>query len=181
MTTSTSADAATFLKILAFGASLTEGFYNGGRDFHPYSIELEKCIDQFYCAQGIDREAMIHQLGMSGEYTSHMIPRLYGIINRSLSVPYKFVCILAGTNDLALTDSGEVIFERIKHMYNMVLDHGDGGTILVAITIPQSYFTDPSYIEKRDVINREIKKFCTEINTREGRVKAILVDFEALI
>ena len=167
----------TFLKILAFGGSLTEGFYEGGYRFHPYATELERLIDKHYADSDSDKEVLIHQLGMSGEFTSHMIPRLHGILDRNRSVPYDFVCIMGGTNDLALTDSGEEIFYRIEQLYQMTLSHGDSHrTKLVCITIPQSSCSDLQYIQRRGLINERIREFC-----RDNGSRAILVDFEQLI
>ena len=170
-----------FVKVLAFGASLTEGYYNRGHKFHPYAIELEKCINKHYTDKGSDNHAAIHQFGLSGEFTSHMIPRLHDILTKSATSPYKFVCILAGTNDLSLSDSGDEIFERLRQLYNMVLEHGDKQAILVAITIPQSFFTDSDYVGTRNTVNKHIKNFCLGINKDSDQVRVITVDYENLI
>jgi lysophospholipase L1-like esterase len=168
------------VKILTFGASLTEGYYNSGRQFHPYSNKLETLINTFYIDRKLSKEALIHQFGRSGETTTQMIPRLRGILNDAKSSPYKFVCILAGTNDLGQSDTGDEIFGRLTQLYDMVLNHGDKQTILVAITIPQSFYTDTRYVARRGVVNQRIKDFCLRCNTG-SRNRAILVDFETLL
>jgi lysophospholipase L1-like esterase len=165
------------LKILAFGDSLTEGFYFGGYRFHPYATELERLIDKHYADSAVAREALIHQLGMSGEFTSHMIPRLHEILSKNSSSPYDLVCILGGTNDLARTESGEEIFHRIEQLYQMTLSHGKNHlTKLACISIPQSACSDPEYVERRNYINERIRFFC-----RSNGPRAMLVDFEQVI
>lgn len=169
-----------FLKLLAFGDSLTEGFFNGGREFHPYSLKLEECIDKHFSEAGIPFTTLMHQFGMSGEYTSHMIPRLHEILEKARKQPYHFAIILGGTNDLALDDTGDEIFGRLKNLYEQVLDHNGGNSILVAVTIPQAYFLDVDYVTRRNVINDRIRKFCEECNTASPG-KAILLDLERLL
>ena len=171
-------DSSTYVKLLAFGDSLTEGFFDGGRNFHPYSLQLEKCIDKHYSERAVEKEAIIHQVGKSGEKTSEMIPRLQSILARSSDSPYDFVCILAGTNDLSLRDSGDDIFGRIRQLYDLVLDHGEE-TILVAITIPRSYYV--TQVKRRSIVNQKIKDFCNDANDRAGVTRAFMVDFENLL
>ena len=173
----------TSLKVLAFGDSLTEGYYAGGFKFHPYSIELEKRLQDKLRVMGDCRDVVVQQVGLSGEYTSHMQPRLNDILARAETAPFDFVCILGGTNDLALDDSPNDVASRLIEMYHRVLDSDK--SILVAITIPESYFLDPGYVSKRNLINQKIRKFHSEVSKyffeNHYGERMILVDLEKLM
>jgi lysophospholipase L1-like esterase len=168
-----------YVKILTFGDSLTEGYYRFGFMFHPYSEQLGYCIDKMLSEElGLaNRQSLIHQRGVSGEFTTDMIRRLHQLLETATSkgYPYKVVCILGGTNDLSDdSESGKDVFKRLKQLYDMVLSHGD--CVLAAITIPESAFVDEDYCNKRTRINGYIKDFCAE-----HRDRAILIDLESHI
>jgi len=179
-------NSARLLKVLTFGDSLTEGFHRFGFAFHPYSNELTKLIDEKYAEQeDNEKEAMVHQRGLSGENTDHMIPRLAGILDRvaKTGFPYHVVCVLAGTNDLADDDTAEQIFSRLKHLYEQVMMHGDGRTLLVTITIPPSAFMDEEYVARRSAINALIKEYSSSNNCDSAaaggeRGRVVCVDAE---
>jgi lysophospholipase L1-like esterase len=169
------------VKVLAFGDSLTEGFVRGDK-FHPYSIELEKRIFDRLAEQGVGQEVVMNQIGKSGEFTSHMAPRLRHALDAAGDQPYRLVCILGGTNDLSLPDSAEEIAGRLTEMYDIVLQHGTKESILVAITIPQSYFRTPAYVERRTGINNKIKEFAANANANpEHKDRIIVVDLEHIL
>ena len=167
-----------YVKILCFGDSLTEGL--GGLRRRPYAIELEKCINlQFEHEQ---KRSIVHQMGMSGECTDHMIPRLASILEQASESKnvYQVVCILAGTNDFASDDSAEVIFDRLKALYSQVLVHGNSNnTILVTITIPQSERGVPEFVRRRVAINTMIKEYST-LDFEDGR-QVVNVDLESML
>jgi lysophospholipase L1-like esterase len=155
-----------YVKILTFGDSLTEGFHRSGFAFHPYAIELERSIDAKFADKR--KQVLVHQFGQSGEFTDHMVPRLSKLLNKAVasSYPYGVVCILAGTNDLSSGDTADEIFTRLEELYDMVLAHGTGYTVLVAITIPQASFSDAQYMGTRNAVNAKIKQYCTDKTAR---------------
>lgn len=214
-------------KILTFGDSLTEGFHRGGFSFHPYSLELQRQIDDL-CNQtqqgGGDVKVVVCEHGNSGEFTTSMGDRLAELLGEGGVGPalrqsdsdsdvggsrdqgvttwpqgadisprnnnyYYAVCILAGTNDLSTSDSADTIFKRLEELYEMVLSQrggkvkesdGDvdtaGGSILVAITIPQAFFQDDKdYIARRSAINEMIKRYCDQ---RRNTGRVLCVDLE---
>lgn len=161
------------VRILALGDSLTEGFYDGGRNFHSYSIMMKKELEE-KLPDG--KEIYMQQAGVSGAYTSGMIRHLEHYLNPKTGPPFDVVCILGGTNDLSLDDSPEEIFSRIKRLYDMSLEHNPAA-ILVPITIPQSFFRDSNYVATRSAINQMIKEYW---QTSPARERIILVDLERL-
>jgi lysophospholipase L1-like esterase len=162
-------------KVLAFGDSLTEGFYNYGFKFHSYAGELKRILDS--ALQKQNKEVLLQQVGVSGEYTSHMISRLGGYLVDNTASPYQLVCILGGTNDLALDDPPAEVAARLKTMYNAVLTSSTD-SLLAVITIPQSYFLDPEYVSKRSAINSEIKEYCEQSAFKD---RIVFVDLERLL
>jgi lysophospholipase L1-like esterase len=165
------------LKFLAFGASLTEGYFNGGRNFHPYAEQLEVCIDRRLQELQYGNQVWIHQFGKSGECTTNMIPRLWDILCKSKSCPYNFVCIIAGTNDLNHGESSNDISKRLEQLYGMVLQHSDS-TILVAGSIPDSEIVDSDYVTRRKAVNARIKTYCESINSERNSNRCVFVDIE---
>lgn len=160
-------------KILAFGDSLTEGFFNNGFQFHPYSDELEKVINKQFIETRKDKHVIMNQSGCSGEFTDSMIFRMEEILSETKNDPYHLVCILGGTNDLSRDyETSSEIFSRLESLYQQVLNQ-NSKTILVAITIPQSGWLEDSYVAKRIEINDLIRHFCLMNNER-----VICVDFE---
>ena len=107
-------------------------------------------------------QALVHQRGVSGEFTFSMLPRLHQTLEKARTAghPYKIVCILGGTNDLSDDDNTpESIFAHLHQMYDLVLSHG---ALLAAITIPESAFTDAEYVALRTGVNGHIKSFCAK-------------------
>jgi lysophospholipase L1-like esterase len=166
-------------EMLAFGDSLTQGFFCGGFRFHPYSIQLQSCIDQRVLEMRSEGRLTVHEHGLSGERTDHMITHLSFLLERGRR--YKAVCILGGTNDLARVLPAEAleVWENLLVMYRMVLEH-DPSTVLAAITIPQTRCMDAEYVEVRSIINTEIRAFCAQAtkDVPEGVCRVVLVDFE---
>jgi len=80
------------LKILAWGDSLTAGYFAGGS--HPYSIELKCLIEAKYPNVNLTMD----QQGLSGERTLEMSLRLKEYLKSSAK--FDFVLILGGTNDI---------------------------------------------------------------------------------
>ena len=120
---------------LAMGDSLTAGFYNHGKSFHPYSTLLGNLLDM------INVQARIDEKGVSGErVVPTMVNRLANILNTS--VDYDWVIILGGTNDLAGTITAEKLFnEGLKPMYDMCLNYSKRKLKLAAMTVIQNAFS----------------------------------------
>ena len=127
------------MRVLAFGDSLTEGYYSWGLNYHPYSLRLSKLLDSLGVAATID------QKGISGErVVPSMVRRLEGL----LSTSYDWVIILGGTNDLASGRPAEQIFNQgLKLLYDMVLQRTNAQ--LVMITVIENGFYPPEHPRDR--------------------------------
>jgi lysophospholipase L1-like esterase len=139
---------------LAFGDSLTEGYYRMGYQFHPYTEKLEELLARDGHSIGVVNR------GISGETTFQMAKRLDELLKRSLK--FDYVCILAGTNDLADdSESAASIFERLQKLYTTTLS---AGAKLIVVTIPQAAFDrdHEDYLKKKMEINQMVRQFYEE-------------------
>lgn len=180
------------MKLLLFGDSLTEGFYSHGMRFHPYSERLEELLYANFpdvnttaisSAEEEERPVpfLLHERGVSGEFTDSMLSRLHGILTRTHETryPYDIVCILGGTNDLSdPRNTPELIFGNLEQLYEQVFKH-NSHAIVVAITIPQSFVKDKKYLETRAAVNNLIMTY--QKHDKDGQAKVLHLDLEHAI
>jgi len=154
-------------QILAFGDSLTEGWYNSGLKTNPYSNRLKELLDLEFPGK-FDITCM----GIAGEKTKEMELRLSETLKYATdkNIHYSHVIILGGTNDLPKYSEHE-IFNNLCNMYNMVEALNSK---VIALTIPQAYFTTEWYVKKREEVNKKIKDKGRERNF-------VVVDIETAI
>lgn len=144
-------------KILAIGDSLTEGYINGGRSFHPYTDRLRELLGTQY---------KIVNRGVSGENTAEIKTRLTRTDLSKTIRFYRMVCILGGTNDLG-DESAQHISDNLIQMHEYVLKQRTDSISCVAIGIPEMAAEEqyPEIRIKREQINERLKQWC-RINTR---------------
>ena len=125
-------------KILAFGDSLTKGYYNYGMKYHPYSTTLAKLLQSQGSVEVRIKEGLylltkqkIETAGVNGEVTSRMLERLP---EELLDKHFDVVIILGGTNDLGWVTQ-ETIAKIIKKLHEMA--HKAGSKSLM-VTIPSA-------------------------------------------
>eukprot|EP01103_Thecamoeba_quadrilineata_P008688 TRINITY_DN1841_c0_g1_i2.p1 TRINITY_DN1841_c0_g1~~TRINITY_DN1841_c0_g1_i2.p1 ORF type:complete len:151 (-),score=20.66 TRINITY_DN1841_c0_g1_i2:232-651(-) len=135
--------------VLAFGASLTEGYHNGGYDFHPYTIRLEQLLK----TKG---EFMVWNYGISGQTTKDMIQRLPNIFKEKGSNFFSAAIILGGTNDLWERTPEKTIVNLYK-LHSIMISNG---LISFAVTLPELKFEgDPEFkwlTETRNIVNHQL-------------------------
>ncbi|KAI8466408.1 MAG: SGNH hydrolase-type esterase domain-containing protein [Monoraphidium minutum] len=128
--------AACSLRVLAFGDSLTEGFYTvpgGATRFHPYSDALRKLLR---AALPASCHVAVHERGRSGEF---VLRSMQGRLDRALAEaaangePYDWVLLLGGTNDIGTGEDGGAVLAALKEMHAAV---AAAGSRLVAMTLP---------------------------------------------
>jgi lysophospholipase L1-like esterase len=130
------------LRILAFGASLVEGYTNYGLTFHPFTIALQQKLAVLCPAQNI----VVDVNGQSGDRVLESLGGTY-LYRLQASAPppngdappkYDLVIILGGTNDLGYLitqdDCPVVIMEGLRKCYQHILSAGSG---LVCLTVPE--------------------------------------------
>jgi lysophospholipase L1-like esterase len=140
------------IRILAFGASLTEGYYSYGLQFHPYTIRLGQCLRSIFST--VD----INNAGVSGEavLSETMLPRLKNLLSSAENNRYNLVLILAGTNDI-LRDQQEA--SRVFKGYHLLIDECiKHGAQVLSMTLPETgYGQGPDELQRQE-FNRLIRE-----------------------
>jgi lysophospholipase L1-like esterase len=140
---------------------------------HPYSINLA----QLFASSNIP--VIIDQKGVSGELVvPSMVERLKNLLKKST---YDWVIILGGTNDLGCEKSADQVFnEGLKLMYDMVLQHTNNKTKLVAMTLLERGFASPDHVHdaERQKLNKMISNY---VENFPDQTRICLVDLDKLI
>ena len=141
-------------RILCLGDSITEGYYDSGSKFHPYS---DKLLELLNSKKKDGEEYYIFNEGVSGECVyQQMSNRLPDLLNKHK--PLDLVIILGGTNDLHKHDCDNInLFGSIKGMH--VMCHR-AGIKTVAITIPDSRY--PKQKDEWKEVNKKIRDYAEE-------------------
>ncbi|KAL9645371.1 hypothetical protein ABK040_002570 [Willaertia magna] len=163
------------IPILAFGASITAGYYSEGRKFHPYSIHITELLNN------LNENIKVYEYGYSGETTGQMVERIkrclqkqlteedkYGINNWEFpNNEFKVVIIIGGTNDLGnYQTSKETIVENLQNIYNYCKSKLNIKYV-IACSIPSTTFEhlEHSYLKKKIFVNN-FENYCKENNEK---------------
>ena len=145
------------LQILAFGDSLTAGYYNYGQDYHPYAKHLEHLF------QLANIPVQIYVQGVSGErVVPNMVERLRSLLEKV--VLCDWIIILGGTNDLGNGLTAEKIFkEGLQPMYEMCLSHTRARIKLAVMTvIENTHYSPTDYGDmNRQSIKQDDSRLCS--------------------
>ncbi|CAF1287404.1 unnamed protein product [Rotaria sordida] len=160
------------LRFLAFGDSLTAGFYNYGLSYHPYAIKLLNLFSS------VNIPIIVDKKGIPGECViPSMINRLENILNENSS-HYDWIIVLGGTNDLAYKQSAEYIFNHgLKLIYNMILERKNLNTKLSVMTIIENgfYTPDSTYDKQRQILNNMIRNY---VKNCDDQNRICLIDID---
>ena len=117
-------------RILCFGDSITKGYYQRGRKYHPYTIKLEALLKE----DNIKVEVINH--GINGECISLKMQKRLATDLEELP-KLDLVIILGGTNDLLNLDCVRKLdlFQEIKNLHILVRAKGYKS---VVVTIPEA-------------------------------------------
>ena len=156
------------IRILCFGDSLTSGFSTTTIELHPYSTRLQElfdCYNRTLLSTSIPRPIFeVHNVGMPGEKAKdQMFPRLNQILQRAV-VKYRWVIILAGTNDMRNSRKNSSISDSIAIFSALVKLHNISHTFgakTVAVTIPDRECEEGS-------------NACSNLKETHNRVNALL-------
>lgn len=159
------------LNILAFGDSLTAGYYNYGARFHPYASHLTRLFES------ANIPVKITQQGVSGELVvPSMTNRLRSTLEKDTS--YDWIIILGGTNDLGYGFQPERIFnEGLEKMYEMCLNYRQGNAKLAAMTVIENAIYAPTKREdqRRQKLNQMIRDYVDKVKEQN---RVFLVDLD---
>lgn len=136
--------------ILAFGDSLTKGYYLNGYKYHPYSIKLNQLLKE----NNFNYEAI--PSGINGETTDKMIDRIEYLLADNSKIKFNIVIIYAGANDMHFRSAVEIA-KNIISIHKLVIE---SGLKSILVTLPENEVDDiyKWYGEKRVEINEILKK-----------------------
>lgn len=141
---------------MAYGDSLTAGYYNGGRCFAPYANELAKQISRTVAvevwANGLSglqaSELTRHSKAQWIEDATHRFgPGVEWILENE--EPFDVVIIMAGTNDIG-DEPPELIFGNIKLLHTACHERS---IRTVVLSVPQNSFSQSKMIEDENFVN----------------------------
>ncbi|XP_032236745.2 putative uncharacterized protein DDB_G0282133 isoform X2 [Nematostella vectensis] len=153
------------VRILAFGDSLTKGFYGGSGSYHPYTSKLE-----FLLNKDSHKCYIIDNQGKDQETAASMTKRLKHYLNK-VTKWYSWVIILGGTNDIIhdKRDSTEKNWDKIVH--DIIAAHREAhkrGFNTVVVTIPETDCEETvnEYChktrEERKYVNERLRRYAVE-------------------
>lgn len=162
---------ASSLRILAFGASLTEGYYFSGLRFHPYAIRLGQLLRPSFLAVDIENA------GVSGEavLSSTMLPRLKQLLSSASNHRYDWVLLLAGTNDV-MRDQQKAsrVFDGFKLLISECHKHG---ARVLCMTLPETAVPKELPVDfERQGYNRFIREELTTNSSEKDKIVVLDVD-----
>eukprot|EP01114_Cavostelium_apophysatum_P019876 TRINITY_DN6518_c0_g1_i1.p1 TRINITY_DN6518_c0_g1~~TRINITY_DN6518_c0_g1_i1.p1 ORF type:complete len:233 (-),score=22.02 TRINITY_DN6518_c0_g1_i1:83-679(-) len=139
------------IRILAFGDSLTEGYYCRGYKFHPYALKLQSLLD----AKHSPKQFEIVNEGISGDTTANMVHRMSSALKQA---HYDYAIVLGGTNDLGY--NWESITDNLKNISEQLLAKGVKSALM---SIPEhgQERAFPEIEERRKNVNKWLREFAS--------------------
>jgi acyl-CoA thioesterase-1 len=147
------------LHVAAVGDSLTSGHLTWS-SAHPYTNILE--------ANGI----LVSNFGVSGVFTEQMVAQMNRVVkphhcpssqleSSSEHIPFTYVVILGGTNDLGCGLLPDTVLENLEQLARMA---AEAGIFPFLLTVPPlgRHICSPADAALRTEVNDKIKQLCTE-------------------
>lgn len=122
------------VNILAFGDSLTRGYYNKGKNHHPYTMKLQYLLNKMDAKKCF----IVENEGKDGDLAFGEMPRRMEEVLKDSKKLFDWVIILGGTNDIynknhAGKHTAIELTQNIATVHEIAHHHG---ARTVAVTIP---------------------------------------------
>jgi len=155
---------AQFIRVLAFGDSLTAGTSPPDYNLYPYSAYLEATLKR--PSYDLPAPIIVRHKGFPGWTASQLLEYapmdggLENIIDSIQNPPLSLILILAGANDLAYENNKDKILNSIIDLHHLCHDKDVPHTIALAIP-PSGYQTKVhSVFELAHTINDSLREYC---------------------
>jgi len=155
------------VNILAFGDSLTRGYYNKGKNHHPYTMKLQYLLNKM----DAKRCFIVENEGRDGDVAFGEMPKRMEEVYKEYKKHFDWVIILGGTNDIynkkhAGHHSAVELTQNILSVHNIAHHYGSK---TVAITIPE-VLCDSSDVcqdmkQMREKLNEGIRSYANDHKT----------------
>ena len=173
--------------IIAFGDSLTRGFYSevhNDAPHHPYTIKLQELIDSYIREKRSMLNIEVKNYGVNGEkVTKTMKKRMKRLLEEQR---VDLAVILAGTNDLVAVANNAANYsgpDRILndlHALHLICHYN--GVATAALTIPETlsdvHEVNGTLARARRFVNRELSQFA---RVNANRMNLTLIDISRKI
>ena len=135
------------IRVLCFGASITAGWSSYGVHYYPYATQLSaRLADELPTSHfSIDVDGNPGDTVLHGQYINRMNKDI-----DNAKVPYDWVIIQAGGNDLAWNSSAEAIYEKMQAVWNIPLK---AGCKVLALTVTEHAGAGPKWKAQWEKLN----------------------------
>ena len=141
------APAKTQIRVLCFGASITAGWNAFGLHYYPYATRLSaRLADELPTSHfSIDVDGSPGDTVLYGQYISRLSKD-----TADAKVPYDWVIIQAGGNDLAWNSTPETIYAKMKIVWDIPLK---ADAKVMALTVTEHAHSSPTMKAKWEALN----------------------------
>ena len=138
------------IRVLCFGASITAGWSSYGLHYYPYATRLSaRLADELPTSHfSIDVDGSPGDTVIHGQYSNRLNKDM-----QNAKIPYDWVIIQAGGNDLAWNNTPEAIYESIQAVWNIPLKTG---AKVLALTVTEHAGSSPQMKTKWENLNKLI-------------------------
>ncbi|XP_057289921.1 uncharacterized protein LOC130612599 isoform X1 [Hydractinia symbiolongicarpus] len=152
------------VNMLAFGDSLTRGYYNKGKNHHPYTMKLQYLLNKM----DAKRCFIVENEGRDGDMAFGEMPKRMEEFFDNSKKQFEWVIILGGTNDIynkkhAGRHTAAELTQNILSVHHLAHQHG---ARTVAVTIPevecQSSDLCQDMKQTREAVNDNLRTFALD-------------------
>jgi len=135
------------IRVLCFGASITAGWTSSGLHYYPYATRLSaRLADELPTSHfSIDVDGSPGDMVIHGQYMNRMTKDI-----ETANVPYDWVVIQAGGNDLAWNNASETIYAKMQAVWNIPLKTG---AKVLALTVTEHAHASPQLKARWENLN----------------------------
>ena len=155
------------MRILCFGDSITNGYVYSAEKItkSPYADKLTELLAENGTAE---------ESGVCGETTREIINRLELELLHDKSAsekPFDVIILQGGVNDIGSDESAERVFENLRTLWTMALEHTNNTHVLV-MTLPSVSYTSERRNQNRDQVNKMLRKASLTFDRRLCLIEA---------
>jgi lysophospholipase L1-like esterase len=140
-----------YIHILCFGDSLTQGFTKGGNIHHPYSLSLQSILEKSFPSTSFRMEPGGRDGDQATSPPGAFVPRM-DILYQEIHPydPFDYAVIMGGTNDLNGGRQPDDIYAELQRTWAIPLSHG---TKVLALTVPDCGLCGQDFANRMNKLN----------------------------
>ena len=144
------------IRVLCFGASITAGWSSYGSHHFPYASKLSaRLADELPTSRfSVQVDGRPGDTAITGQYMNRIQRDI-----RSAKVPYDWVIVQAGGNDLSWNCTPEQIVKKLEEVWRVPLD---AGSKVLALTVTEHANATPQWKQRWTKLNNMITDHAEE-------------------